>query len=409
MPTPAEEIKAGFEKVQNEFHTFKQENDARLAKLEKRGAVGGDIEEKLDKHNEAIDKLVAQIEEQKTAMARMSAAPVDEEVSDKKVEKKMSEFMKRYLRKGERAITEAEIKEYRDLEMKALSVGSDPDGGYLVRPEVSAQITKKIFESSPIRQFAGKLSISTDAFEEPADFDEPDADWTGETSSRAETASNQLSMLRIPIFEMYAKPKITQKLIEDASVDVEAWHSMKVAERFARLEASAFIDGNGSNKPRGILQYPSGTSYGQVEQVVSGTSGAVTADGLIDLQHALLEAYQPNARWFMNRAVAKAVRKLTNGSGDYLWSMDGNLMDGYQQQLLGKPLHWAADMPVASASSLSVAYGDFAQGYLIVDRVGISVLRDPYSAKPYIELYTRKRVGGGVRNYQAIKLQVLST
>lgn len=406
MPTPQEEIKAGFDKIQNEFHTFKQENDARLKKIESKGAAGGDVEEKIDKHNAAIDALVEKMEKQQAILNRIASEGSEggEKGKDGGMEAKMSSFMRGYMRKGERSVSEAEVKSYREMEMKALSVGSDPDGGYFVRPEISAMITKKIFESSPVRQFAGKLTISTDAFEEPADFDEADASWVGEKATRSETDSAQLNMLRIPTHEMYAKPKATQAILEDAAIDIEAWHAAKVADKFARKEATAFISGSGVGQPKGLVSYDSGTSYGQIEQVNLGAATLPTADGLISLQHTLLEGYQPNARWLMHRTVASAVRKLKNGGGNYLWSLDGNLMDGYQQTLLGKPLHWASDLAEAGANNLGVIYADLAQAYLVIDRVGISVLRDPFSSKPYIEFYTRKRVGGGVRNFQAVKI-----
>lgn len=406
MPSVEQEIKEGFDKIQNEFHNFKQENDARLKTIEKKGAAGADVEGKIDKHSAAIDTLVEKMEQMKTAMNRSASEVVAPEGS----EKKLSQFMSTYMKKGDARIAPEMIKYYQEeMAKKGLSVGNDPEGGYLVRPEVSAQITTKIFESSPIRQLADIMVIGTDALEEPADFDEPDADWAGEVASVSETDENKLSMLRIATHELRANPRASQKILEDAYVDIEMWHANKVAAKFARSEASAFVTGNGVTKPRGFAAYSHGTSYGQVEQVAAAASGAIAADDLINLQYTLLDAYQPGAVWLMHRTSAKVVRKLKDGMGQYLWSMEGTLNGGFQQQLLGKPLYWASDMAEVAADSLSVAYGDFKQGYLIVDRVGISVLRDPYSAKPHVEFYTRKRVGGAVRNYQAIKLLKLAT
>lgn len=405
MPTPQEEIKAGFDVIKSEFEEFKKQNDAKLEKIAQKGHVGGDIEEKLAKHNTAIDGLVAKFEQTTAALNRLNAGSGDEGESDATTEKKMSAFMSKFMRQGERELSNEETKAFRELERKALSVGSDPNGGYFVRPEVSAIITKKIFETSPVRQFADVITISTDAFEEPADFDEPEALWAGEKTPVAETKTADLQMLRIPTHEMRAKPKATMQILEDASIDIEAWHAAKVAEKFGRKEAGTFINGTGVGMPRGLISYDAGTTYGTIEQVNLGAATLPTADGLIDLQHALIEAYQNNARWLMHRSVAKEVRKLKSGTtGAYLWSLDGNLMDGYQQTLLGRPLHWASDLPQAGAGNLGVVYGDLKAGYLIVDRLGISVLRDPYSAKPYVEFFTRKRVGGGVRNFDAIKI-----
>lgn len=396
MPSIEQQIKEGFDNVSRTWEEFKKENDVRLKRLEDRGHNAGDREEKLANIEKAMDQKSKEIEELKTAVNRMNQGG-DDGKQGGEIEKKA---FASYMRSGEKKLSEAEL--------KALAVGSDPDGGYLVRPEVSAEITKKIFESSPVRQFADVVTISTDSFEEAADFDDADASWVGEKATRSATETPELQMLRIPTHEIYAKPKATQKILEDAAVDIEAWLQGKVVDKFARKEATAFISGDGVNQPRGILTYQAGDAWGKVEQVASGSAAAVTADGFIETQNALFEAFQANARWMMRRATLSAVRKLKTGAGEYLFSLDASLANAFGMLILGKPVTFAADMPAVGANELAVIYGDFRQGYKVVDRVGISVLRDQYSAKPYIEFYTRKRVGGGVKNFQALKIMKIA-
>jgi len=218
----------------------------------------------------------------------------------------------------------------------------------------------------------------------------------------------QINKNNIATHEMHATPKATQKLIDDASIDVEAWVAERVAEKFANLEASAFINGDGSGKPKGILTYAAGTAFGQIEQIDSGADGAVTADGLIQLYYALKEDYAKNAAFLMRRSVLQSVRLLKEATtNQYLWQP--GLAAGQPDTLLGVPVKTAADMPAAAADSLSVAVGDFKRGYLIVDRTGIRILRDPFTDKPYVKFYTTRRVGGEVVNSEAIKLLKLAS
>jgi HK97 family phage major capsid protein len=299
-----------------------------------------------------------------------------------------------YLRKGERKIDDAEL--------KAMSVGSDPNGGYLVTPSVSSRMQTRVYEASPMRGLAYIETIASDRLELNIDEDEADAGWVGETESRSTTDSPTVGIQTIAVNEIYAKPKATQKLLEDASIDIEAWLGRKIGEKFGRIEATGFISGNGVKKPRGILTYSSGTARGQIEQVVSGHATALTFDGLINLTTALKEDYASGAVFLMRRASVGSVLLLKDGNGQYIWRQSQE--SGKPSLLLGYPVREAADMPAVGAGNLAVAFGNFNRGYTIVDRLGISTLVDPYSAKPFVEFYSRKRVGGDVTNFEAIKL-----
>ncbi len=298
-----------------------------------------------------------------------------------------------------------------ELERKAMSVGSDADGGYLVPADTTGRIVTRLFELSPIRAIASVQNISSDALEGIEDLNELDVGWTGETAARPDTNTPQVGKWRIPVEEMYAQPKVTQKLLDDASVDIEMWLTNKVADKIARLEGAAFITGNGISKPRGFATYTTAATadatraWGQLEHIATGVNGDFAAsnpaDILFDIQMAFKSAYLNNATWVTKRAILAKIRKFkestTNG---YLWQP--GLTVGQPQMLLGHGLVLAEDMPALATGSLSLALGDF-RGYQIVDRLGIRVLRDPYTDKPFIKFYTTKRTGGAVLDFDAIK------
>jgi HK97 family phage major capsid protein len=295
----------------------------------------------------------------------------------------------------------------RAIEQKALSVGSDPDGGQWVPTAVSDRIITQVYESSPIRQIATVQTISTDALEMPTDLGQIDCGWVGETDPRPVTGTPQVGTLRIPVFEMYAQPQATQKLLEDAAIDVTAWLSNKISERFGRVEATAFCSGSGIGQPRGFLTYPNGNTLpGTIQQIHSGNATGLTTDGLINLMISLKEPYVPRALFLMQRATVGSVMLLKDGDGQYIWraGLDG----GKPSVLLGSPVMQAADMQSVGANGLAVAFGDFRQAYTIVDRLGITTLRDPFTAKPFVLFYTRRRLGGDVVNFEALKLLLIA-
>lgn len=293
-----------------------------------------------------------------------------------------------------------------------MSVGSDPEGGYTVYPTVSTGIMRRIFETSPLRAYARVVPIGSDSFEELLDLFEPDVAWVGETQARPETNTPDLGKLKIPVHEQYAMPKVTQKLLDDTSIDLAGWLIDKVGMKLGRAETSAFFSGNGVLKPRGFLTYPTAATadaaraWGVFEHVATGSSGAFGSttngsDKLIDTQAALKAEHRARAVWLMNRRTAAAVRKLKDGQGNFIWVP--SLAAGQPDSLLGSPVVLCEDMPDVAADSLSIAYGDFSAGYTIVDRQGERVLRDPFTAKPHVLFYVYRRTGGDVSNFDAIK------
>lgn len=403
-PTPEDLIKEGFEKIQRETAEFRKDNDARLKAIEAKGNADPLLKEKVDKAAEGLSALEAKIDEVKTAMNRMPQVSQDTNVQKAEIESKMRSIQEKFLREGKEGVSPEDRKFYNE-QVKTLSVGSDPDGGWFVRPELSNRITQKVFESSPMRELADSITISTDGFEEAYDESEAGVENAGETSSHSDTDDVDFDWIRIPVHQMQAKPKATLKILEDANMDIEAYLAGKVAAKMGREEAADFISGAGVNEARGILSYDNGTGFNQLEQRESTVSLGFAADDLINLQGDLLEAFQANAKWLMKRATLNDIRKLKDGAGRYLLANEGNIKDGYKNVVLGSEVRLAADMQANGvAANLAIAYGDFKQGYLIVDRMGMSVLRDPYSVDNHVVWKFRKRQGGGVRQFQAIKL-----
>ncbi|MBN67164.1 MAG: phage major capsid protein [Rickettsiales bacterium] len=383
------------------WEQFKQVNDARLNEIERKGNADPLYQEHLQKITHALDHHKRRMDTLEVAANRPAVGGVTE-AKQIAYEGEYKQAFCSYLRKGMDAGLEG-------LHTKALSVGggSGEDGGYLVTPAMSERVAQIINEISPLRELASVTTISTDALDVVEDNELPAAAWVGESATRSDTTTAQIGKHTISTFEMYAQPKATQKLIDDASIDIEAWLAERVGEKFAALEAAAFVSGNGTSAPKGILSYAAGTASGEIEQIDSGTNGVVSADGLVKLYYALKDEYAKNATFVMNRASIQAVRLLKESTTDqYLWQP--GLASGTPDTLMGVPVRAAADMPVPTTDSLSVAVGDFKRTYQIVDRTGIRVLRDPFTDKPFVKFYTTKRVGGEVINTEAVKLLKLS-
>lgn len=391
-----QDVKRLIENVNKSFQEFKTKNDQRLSEIEK-GRNDPLLKNQVDtlvSEVQDLSEMKSRLESLETRLSR-PALEINQgsEYSERKERK---QAMLSYLRFGERALNPEEI--------KLLSVDSDPQGGYWVSPEMSHQIVERVFETSPMRNVATVETISTDALEIPEDIGEAGVGWTAETGVRNETSTPTIGVRRIPVHEMYAMPKATQQLLDDARVNVEEWLARKTALKMGNTENTAFINGDGVDKPRGILTYPGGTTNpGEIEQINSGHASQITADGLRTVVYALKTPYIRNASWLMARSTIEAIAKLKDAGGDYLW--EPGLKAGEPQSLLGHPIERMEDLPPVAANSLSIAFGDWKQAYTIVDRAGVRVLRDPFSAKPFVLFYTTKRTGGDVTNFEALVLQ----
>lgn len=431
------------------FAEFRKSNDEQLKELKEKGASDpvlaerlGKIEASLDKATEAKSVLEAQIEAEKKEREdlelRLQRMGVKGDGDGAKAELELKELnlaMGALAAERRRDFTPLDAKqaeEYRaaaikqlrhgekslsEEERKAMSVGEDADGGYLVTPDTSGRMAKRVYETSDIRRIADVQMISTDKLEGDEDLDEAGAGWVGETEQRPDTKTPSLGKWSIEAFEMYAQPKATQKLLDDAAVNVENWLGDKVGERFGRLENTAFVRGDGMNKPRGFASYEmaeddgTGVAWGRIGFTKSGANGGFAssnpADRIHDLIGLLKSAYLQGSSFVTKRRVITLIRKFKTADGQYLWQP--SLVEGQPERLAGYPIVRAEDLADLATGSLSMFFGNFRTGYQIVDRQGTRTLRDPYTDKPFVKFYTTRRVGGGIINFEAIKAMSFSS
>ncbi len=381
------EIKNKVNELASAWASFKDVNDAQNKKSDSLNL------EQMDRINNAIDGYHDVIEK----LSAFAKRPVShEEFSNKRSICEHKHAMNQYLRSG----NDDGLK---GLTVKGISSAIDSDGGFFISRGAIDIVNASILNYSPMRNISSIINISGDALEVVDDFDDAVSGWVQESELRTETKAPTISKKIILVNELYAQPKATQKLIDDAEIDIENWLSNKLVDAFTKMENNSFIIGDGINKPKGILSYENGIGANKVEHILTGRAGQLAADNLFKLFYSLKENFAVKGKFLMNRATIQLCRTLKDQqSGQYLWSHG---LEGSQAQtLLGCPLYTVADMPQPTTGSISIAFGDFEAGYQIIDRQGISILRDPFTEKPFVKFYATKRVGGGILNGQAIKL-----
>ncbi|MCE8523646.1 phage major capsid protein [Ruegeria pomeroyi] len=292
------------------------------------------------------------------------------------------------------------------LEGKAMSTAINSDGGFLVDPQTAERIKAVLHSTASIRSIASVVNVQANSFDVLIDHTDIGAGWADETAAATETGTPSIDRISIPLHELSALPKASQRLLDDSAFDIEGWLANRIADKFARAEADSFINGDGVNKPRGFLDHPAvdngSWAWGNLGYVASGVAGGVDADDVVDLVYALGAQYRANGAFVMNSKTAGVIRKLKDADGRFLWS-DG-LAAGEPARLMGYPVVIAEDMPDPATDSYSIAFGDFGAGYTVAERPDLRVLRDPFSAKPHVLFYATKRVGGDVSDFAAIKL-----
>ena len=402
----AGDVAAAYDEFRRTFETFKADNDVKLAEIDRKMSADALTVDKVDRINRALD-------EQKQALDRMILAGRRPQLgggaqpSLATLEHKAA--FEAYVRGGNEDTLRA-------FEQKALSVGTPGDGGYLVPDETEREIGRRLTAASPIRAIAGIRQISGNVYKKPFAITGAATGWAGETDARTQTNSPTLAELEFPAMELYAMPAATATLLDDAAVNIDEWIAQEVQQAFATQEGTAFVTGDGDKKPTGFLSYTkvaeASWEWAKIGFIVTGVSADFAEDGagydnLVDLVYALKSGYRQNAHFCMNRRTQAAIRKLKDADGNYIWQPAA--MAGGTASVLNFPVAESEDMPNIAANAFAIAFGDFRHGYLIVDRVGVRVLRDPYSAKPYVLFYTTKRVGGGVQDFDAIKLLKFGT
>lgn len=412
------DLKEFTDQFSKDWADFKTAN-TKLLEAKAAGKSVADLEEKVSKLNASLDAHQAnadRLAKIETALKRLPNGSG----SDSKLTPEQAEHKAAYMAWVRKGADEGKLAE---IERKALQVSDDTSGGFMVHADMGGRIVRRIFETSPIRQFATTTTISTDALEGPTDTNEADAGWVGETGARAQTNTPKIGLWRIPTHELFAQPAATQKLLDDAAWDPETWLSGKIADKMARMENAAFVNGNGVTQPRGFLTYPTiaedaaldYTAIKKVGIIKTGTandfpavpatgSDPAQADPLINLIFSMKTQYREAAgtAFAMHRTTFGRVRRLRDNLGNYLWQPG---LGGVPSTLMGYPIAEFNDMPALGATSkLAIAFANWREAYQIVDRQGVRVLRDPYTAKPFVLFYSVKRTGGDLVNFEAIKL-----
>jgi HK97 family phage major capsid protein len=395
------ELKEMIESLQRAFEQFKQANDQRIKQVESKGHSDPLLEEKVNKANADISRLEGEIKGAMTAMSRMNAGSVtaDADVEKAKMVEARKKAFDKLVRKGENTLSPDE--------MKTLSTNNDANGGYLVTPEVEAGIIRNLANINAVRGLANVRTLSrSNELQQRRRTAGISATWVGEGQGKPAATNPTYGMLRIMAQETEVDVVATAQMLEDSDFDVEGFLSLEAAEAFANAEGDAFLNGTGAAKPRGILTYAAGTADGQVEQVVSGTAATIAdatgqANGIIDLVHKVKAAYAKNGKFLVNRLTTGSVRKLKDNNKQYIWAPG---IGDHPPTILGYEYVEDDNMPVEGANNLVAVFGDFQKGYKIVDKKGFVIVRDPFSSKPDVEFLFRRRVGGDVEIFEALKI-----
>ena len=389
------ETRAAMHEIMAAFESFKAANDERVSALEAKRADTL-LEEKVARIDAGLNAAQARLER---TLADARRPIIANDVRTPAPDERKSAW-NGYMTSGRTL----------GLEEKGLSEGTPSAGGYIVPLETERVVEQRLMQASPMREISSIVTISSGTYNKPVSISGVTAGWATEMASRPETTEPVLSLLAFPAADLYASPAATQALLDDAFVNLDDWLATECEDAFAAQETAAFVSGDGNSKPMGFLSYTNvadaSQAWGQIGYVATGAAGAFAddapADTLLQLIYTPRTQFRTGGRFVMNRRTVSTVRKFKDGEGNYIWSPAG--APGQTSSLLGYPVTEIETMPDVAANSFSVAFGDFAKGYLIVDRAGLRVLRDPYSAKPYVLFYTTKRVGGGVQNFDAIKL-----
>lgn len=394
MTAPSPEARAAMHELFTAFESFKAANDRRLDEIEAKRAADPLLDDKLSRIDQALTEAQGRIDRLTREAARPALGAAEEKSAS------VASWAD-YLRTGDAA---------KLVEAKALSTGTPGDGGHVAPGETEALIERLVREVSPIRQIATVKQTTSHTFKKPVSRGGATSGWVAETAARPETDTSTLDLIEFPTAELYAMPAATPAILDDALVDIEQWLAEEVRDVFAEAEGTAFVSGGGINQPKGFLSYTktadASAAWGEIGYLATGVSGdwaaADPSDALIDLIYAPKAGYRAKGRFVMRKSTVSAVRKFKDADGNYIWQP--SMSAGQPATLLGYPVTESEAMPAIGADAFAIAFGDFERGYLVVDRQGVEVLRDPYSAKPYVLFYTTRRVGGGVQDFNAIKL-----
>lgn len=398
MAVEIKDVQDVAEALGKKFDEFKEKNDKRIEGLEaEKGKLSGQVDTLNEKLGE-LDELKSNLEKELLALKRPDGTGTKEASEHKTA---FLQFVRKGIDTG-----------LGDLQAKALQIGTEADGGYAVPEEMDRNIIQLLRDTSPMRQVCNQITVGSPDYKRLVGLGGAGSGWVGETDPRPATGTPTLGQISAFMGEIYSNPQATQTSLDDIFFNAETWLNEEVAREFSEKEGNAFLLGNGTNKPKGLLAYPLLTTaddvraFGSLQKLISGSAGAFNGDKLIDLIHSLKAGYRANGKFMMGNLTVAYARKLKDSDGNYLWRP--GLEAGAPSSLLGYGIVENEDMPDVAVDANAIAFGDFKRAYTIVDRIGTRVLRDPYTNKPYVGFYTTKRVGGMLVDSQAVKVLTLS-
>ena len=387
------ETKQALNELMSMFEQFKEANNERIKQLENHHADDTITRDKVDRINRSMDYMMDEL--------RRPAKEFSVEDTHNNCEYRAA--FNDYMRGGN-------TQQLKQLEIRALSAGVNSEGGYSVPSSIDQEIAMKLADTSPLRKMAMVQQISVgNVYKKLNANTNLSTSWVGEVASRTETNTPVFQELNVSLHEQYANPAASAILLEDSAIDIDAWLVEALQSAFAEAEATSFISGNGTNQPKGILTYT--TKLGNTAEwnrlliKKSGSASAIPSSDygafLIDLIYNLPTVYRHNAHWLLNRQTQAELRKLRDEAGNYLWLPPSS--SDQSSMFLGHPVMEDSNMPDIAANNLPILFGDFKAAYVIVDKFGTQILRDPYSNKPYVLFYTTRRVGGAMQNFDALR------
>jgi len=364
-----------------------------------------DIVARQDAADQALGALRSDVDEVKSRLDRVSRAAARPAIGGGAAPSvELKGFVDGYLRHG------------REAELKSVSGAVAADGGFAVPREIDALISMQLKTISPIRAISQVVQTGSAGYRKLVTAGGSVSGWVSEVAARPETTTPKFNEIAPPMGELYANPAASQAMLDDADFDIEAWLASEIAMEFARAEGAAFVNGSGTNQPKGFLGAPTAATadatrpFGTLQFLASGNASAFDAAPelkLIDLVHSLKSGHRQGAVFVMNSKTLATVRKFKAADGTFLWQP--GLLEGAPARLLGYPVIEAEDMPDVAAGTFPIAFGNFKAGYLIAERKATTILRDPFTNKPFVNFYATKRVGGQVLDSDAIKLLKIST
>jgi HK97 family phage major capsid protein len=398
MSVDAKDIEQVALEIKGQFDAFKEKNDKRFDAID---AEKGKLAEQVDGLNgklSELDEYKTALEKELAGLKRPGATGASKEVEAHKTA--FTQFMRKGRDDG-----------LRELEQKALNITSDADGGYAVPEDLDRNIIELMRNDSPMRQVCNTITVSTSDHKKLVSLGGAGSGWVGEEAARPATGTPTLAQLAATMGEIYANPQATQTSLDDLFFNVESWLNGEVATEFTEKEGAAFLLGNGTNKPKGILAHTLALTadnvraFGQIQNIKSGAAGDFDGDNLLSLIYGLKKGYRNGAQFMLAGTTLHKVRTFKDAQGNYLWAP--GLQAGEPSSLLGYAIAENDDMPVVAADANALMFGNFKRAYTIVDRIGTRILRDPYTNKPYVGFYTTKRVGGMLTDSNAVKVLTL--